>query len=229
MSSEFDVWTRLASHNEDKAHSLWEMQASKEAQLENMSKEDAECYGEWGVTLAEEKVLLEQLREEILLDAQLGPEWDDVALRRYLRARKHDIAKAKEMVLKTLEWRAEVGADSIFEDFEFHEKEQFHKHYPEGFYNVDKEGRPVYVQQPGNIDTNELWKFTTLDRSIKYHISQQEKYVRRIAPAATIAAGKPRYQSLVLIDMEGVGVGTVTGEVRKIMGTVMSIDQVRKQ
>ena len=202
------------------------LQTAKETK-EPASPEDAECLAEWGLSLAEEEVLVQQLKEELLMETDLGPEWDELTLRRYLRARKHDIGRAKEMVLKTLKWRAEVGADTVFEDFDFQEKEKFHQHYPEGFYNVDREGRPVYVQQPGNIDTTELWKFTTLERSIKYHISQQEKYVRKVAPAASIAAKKPRYQSLVLIDMDGVGVSTVTGEVRKIMGIVMGIDQVR--
>lgn len=150
---------------------------------------------------------------------------DDDCLRRYLRARKHDILKAKKMVLSTLEWRKEIGADDIFETFDFKEKAQFHANYPEGFYCTDRHGRPVYVQQPGNIDCAELWKFTTLERSITYHITQQEKYVRKIAPAACVAAGRVDYQSTVLIDMEGVGVSTLTGEVRTIMGKVMQIDQ----
>lgn len=128
-------------------------------------------------------------------------------------------------MVSTLEWRKSVGADHILQDFTFHEKEQFHACYPEGFYCTDREGRPVYVQQPGNIDTAALWKFTTLDRAVLYHVSQQERYVNQIAPAATVAAGAPRYQSVVLIDMDGVGVATLTGEVRSIMGKIMAIDQ----
>lgn len=146
-------------------------------------------------------------------------------LRRYLRARKHDILKAKEMVLKTLKWRESVKADTIATDLNFTEKNEFHKHYPEGFFCTDRDGRPVYIQQPGNIDTDELWKFTTLDRAIQYHISQQEKYVKKIGPACTIKAGKQRYQSVVIMDMDGVGVSTLTGEVRNIMGKIMAIDQ----
>jgi hypothetical protein len=171
-------------------------------------------------------LLLVQLRDELLLEVDLAPEWRDLeCLRRYLRARKHDILKAKEMVLKTLKWRETVKADTVAEDLNFTEKIQFHQHYPEGFFCTDREGRPVYIQQPGNIDTEELWKFTTLDRAIKYHISQQEKYVKKVGPACTIQAGKQRYQSIVIIDMDGVGVSTLTGEVRNIMGKIMAIDQ----
>lgn len=153
------------------------------------------------------------------------------------------------------------------------------------------------------IDTDQLWKFTTLERCIRYHISQQassgvcrdnvrqavprrtpvnacftarpphsipfptfvcfvvsphqERYWRIIAPCASIACGRRHEQSLVLIDMEGaegawdavqaertllplhwcmltaplcfsgVGISTLTGEVRKIMAQIMQIDQVR--
>ena len=53
------------------------------------------------------------------------------------------------------------------------------------------------------IDTEQLWKFTTLERSVRYHLQQQERYWRIIAPACSIVAGRLRDASLVLIDMEG--------------------------
>lgn len=83
----------------------------------------------------------------------------------------------------------------------------------------------MYVQRPGDIDCTALWKFTTLERSILYHITQQERYVNTIAPTAVRKGGRKCFQSTVIIDMDGVGVSTLTGEVRTIMGKVMSIDQ----
>lgn len=142
-----------------------------------------------------------------------------------MRARKHNIVHAKAMVLMTIEWRKKNNVDTILEDFDFHEKEEFQKHYPEGFYCTDREGRPVYIQKPGDIDCSALWKFTTLERSIKYHITQQERYIKIVAPSASLKAGRKAFQSIVIIDMDGVGVSTLTGEVRTIMSKVMSIDQ----
>lgn len=188
--------------------------------------EDAECRAMWGVSLEQEWQLVEQLREEVEMEVgELPVEWDDHVLRRFLRARKHNIYKAKVMLLDTLKWRKETNVDTVLTDFDFHEKEQFSKWYPEGFYGVDREGRPIYVQQPGKIDTEQLWKFTTLERCVRYHLQQQERYWRVIAPAASAAAGRRQDQSLVLIDMDGVGISTLTSEVRNIMGTVMKIDQ----
>lgn len=190
------------------------------------SPEESECLSVWGLSLDEENSLLAQLRDEIELEAgKLAPEFDDHALRRFLRARKHHILKAKVMFLDQLKWRKEEAVDTILTDFVFHEHEEFAKWYPEGFYGVDREGRPVYVQRPGKIDTVELWKFTTMERCIRHHLQQQERYWRIVAPACSLVAGRLHEQSLVIIDMDGVGISTLTGEVRKIMGVILQIDQ----
>jgi hypothetical protein len=44
---------------------------------------------------------------------------DKYYLRRFLRARQHDIQRAKEMFLKHLQWRKDNGIDIILEDFVF--------------------------------------------------------------------------------------------------------------
>lgn len=75
------------------------------------------------------------------------------------------------------------------------------------------------------IDTVELWKFTTMERCIRHHLQQQERYWRIVAPACSLVAGRLHEQSLVIIDMDGVGISTLTGEVRKIMGVILQIDQ----
>jgi len=194
--------------------------------MTDWSEEDREAYRDWKVTIAEEDLLIEQLRDELDLEVELDHYWDHEQLRRFLRARKHDILKAKAMVKRTAEWRIENEIDTILEDFDFHEREAFHAHYPEGFFCTDKFGRPVYVQKPGDIDCNALWKFTDLERSVKHHIQQQERYVKIIAPSAAHKGGDRRaFQSVVIIDMDGVGVSTLTGEVRTIMGRIMQIDQ----
>ncbi|EFN52249.1 hypothetical protein CHLNCDRAFT_54578 [Chlorella variabilis] len=183
--------------------------------------DDAECQAMWG-----EAALVQQLRDEVELEAgELAVEWEDSVLRRFLRARKHNILKAKLMFLEQLQWRKGAEVDTVLTDFVFHERQEFSKWYPEAFYGVDRTGRPVYVQQPGKIDTTQLWKFTTMERCVRYHLQQQERYWRLIAPSCSLAAGRLHEQSLVVIDMDGVGISTITGEVRKIMATIMQIDQ----
>ena len=59
-------------------------------------------------------------------------------LRRFLRARQHDLKRAKEMYAATVKWRAEFGVDTILEDFHFHERDAFISLYPQGYHKTDK-------------------------------------------------------------------------------------------
>ena len=53
-------------------------------------------------------------------------------LRRFLRARQHDLKKARDMYAASVKWRAEFGVDTIMEDFHFHERDAFISLYPQG-------------------------------------------------------------------------------------------------
>lgn len=41
-----------------------------------------------------------------------------------------------------------------------------HIDYPCYYHKTDKDGRPIYIEQLGKIDLNELFKITTEDRMI---------------------------------------------------------------
>lgn len=63
---------------------------------------------------------------------------DKYFLRRFLRARQHDLKRAKEMYATSIKWRAEFGTDTILEDFHFHERDAFISLYPQGYHKTDK-------------------------------------------------------------------------------------------
>jgi hypothetical protein len=59
-------------------------------------------------------------------------------LRRFLRARQHNIPKAKAMFIAFLKWREENHVDTILQDFHFTERATFIRHFPQGYHKTDK-------------------------------------------------------------------------------------------
>jgi hypothetical protein len=68
--------------------------------------------------------------------------------RRFLRARKHNAARAKAMWQDHLGWRAENGVDAVMEDFNFQEREAFMSLYPRGPHKTDKLVRVARMPKP---------------------------------------------------------------------------------
>ena len=59
-------------------------------------------------------------------------------LRRFLRARQHDLKRAKEMYTASMKWRREFGVEEVTQNFHFTERDAFIALYPQGYHKTDK-------------------------------------------------------------------------------------------
>jgi len=150
----------------------------------------------------------------------------DATLLRFLRARKFDVPKAKEMFLSNEQWRKDFGVEDIVKNFDFPELAEVDKYYPQYYHKNDKDGRPIYVERLGMLDLKALYAVTTQERQLKRLVLEYEKFIRDRLPACSAAAGHPVETSCTILDLHNVSL-TNFYRVKDYVSQASSIGQNR--
>ena len=57
--------------------------------------------------------------------------------------------------------RAKNNVDELCATFEYDELPKFQEVYPRGYYGHDRVGRPLFIDNCGRINPDDIWKVTT--------------------------------------------------------------------
>ncbi|KAF9297424.1 cytosolic factor, phosphatidylinositol/phosphatidylcholine transfer protein [Linnemannia elongata] len=161
--------------------------------------------GRVGNLTAEQQHALDEFKDLIKAEGIFVPErHDDHYILRFLRARKFNIPNTHKMFVDCENWRKELQVDTLIDTFVFEEEEAVRNCYPRYYHNIDKAGRPIYIEHVGVIDIKTLFKVTDEERMTKQHVLSYEKLIRDRMPACSKLADRHIEQCCTILDLKGV-------------------------
>ncbi|KUI61695.1 Sec14 cytosolic factor [Cytospora mali] len=160
--------------------------------------------GHPGHLTPEQMEKVKQLRESLEKQGY-SDRLDTLTLLRFLRARKFDLAATEKMFVDAEKWRKDTKLDEILPTWDYPEKEQIFKYYPQYYHKTDKDGRPVYIEQLGNVDIAAINKITTSDRMLTNLAVEYERVADPRLPACSRKAGHLLETCCTIMDLKGVG------------------------
>ncbi|KAL5614974.1 hypothetical protein BROUX41_005041 [Berkeleyomyces rouxiae] len=161
--------------------------------------------GHPGYLTAEQQAQVEQLR--LLLEAEgFTKRLDTLTLLRFLRARKFDVMLSKTMFIECEKWRKETNLDDTVPTWDFSERTEVFKFYPQYYHKTDKDGRPVYIEELGQIDVTAMYKVTTPERMLTNLAVEYERVADPRLPACSRKAGHLLETCCTIMDLKGVSV-----------------------
>lgn len=134
---------------------------------------------------------------------------DTLTLLRFLRARKFDVNLSKQMFVNCEKWRKDTNLDDTVGSWEYPEKPEIFKYYPQYYHKTDKDGRPVYIEQLGGIDLTAMYKITTAERMLTNLAVEYERMADPRLPACSRKAGALLETCCSIMDLKGVGITKV--------------------
>lgn len=89
--------------------------------------------------------------------------------------------------------------------------------YPQFYHKTDREGRPIYIEQLGKLDTTKLAQLTNQDRQLHHLVDEYERFLKDRLPATTKVEGKLVETSCTILDLTNAGISTFyKGESRPV-------------
>lgn len=80
--------------------------------------------------------------------------------------------------------------------------------YPQFYHKTDREGRPIYIEQLGKLDTTKLAQLTNQDRQLHHLVDEYERFLKDRLPASSKVEGQLVETSCTILDLTNAGIST---------------------
>ncbi|EGY17177.1 SEC14 cytosolic factor [Verticillium dahliae VdLs.17] len=139
-----------------------------------------------------QKAQIHQLR--MMLESEgVTQRLDTLTLLRFLRARKFDVNASKAMFVEFDKWRKEVHLDALVPTWEYKEREQMLKFYPQYYHKTDV-----------------MRTITTDERMLDNLAVEYEKCADPRFPACSVVQGTLVETCCTIMDLKGVSIGNAS-------------------
>ena len=116
---------------------------------------------------------MEELQKQKVLNEIQKLMFNEPLYARFLSANNFDVAKALSHFQEYLQWRKTSNIDKLLE-VEINHVEKLKGYFPNGFFETDKWGRPLFILQVGSLKVKELLDAFQADVLIRYMLKELE-------------------------------------------------------
>ena len=97
-----------------------------------------------------------------------------------------------------MSYRRENDLDNIINTFAFDKKEQIAQYYPRGYCGIDKLGRPIYIENSGQIQPTKIWEVCDEDYLWRSYYQTYEILLKKIFMSCSLLKGQQIAHTLII-------------------------------
>jgi len=151
--------------------------------------------------------------------------WNRWNILRFCRARKFDFDKIVLMIHTYFKWCIDIQMNQIGQ-LDMQQYELLKTLYAHGYYNVDLQGRPIYIEQVRFMKPTEIFQKYTDEDLTKYYVQSYERLLHVIFPECSRVAGKRIDKTCAIMDLKDVNLFKLfSGKIKAFLNLATDIAQ----
>mmetsp|Transcript_32792 Transcript_32792/g.91846 ORF Transcript_32792/g.91846 Transcript_32792/m.91846 type:complete len:400 (+) Transcript_32792:100-1299(+) len=150
----------------------------------------------------------------------------DIALARFLRARRYEVDETAVMIRDYLKWRIDYGVEALVDESTHSSVlRALAKYYPGGYHGKDRNGIPVYFERAGLFDVPSLIREVPPEEAVRFHVYKNEKNARELMELSVARQGGQYLGRVFVIDLDGIGWNHIQKDAMSVLQAFIEVDQ----